>query len=139
MGVERRPGTAAPPEQFPHGPVTEPWPRPVPEADQVATCALCGRPLADDLRDDADWVHWEVTRRRPVEGPEYHDADFCSQGHAAQWLARPLPTTEPTVPARADGWCERLLAVLLWFCLLRALALMGLGAYALVRLLGGWD
>lgn len=107
------------------------------DPEDSATCATCERPVVEVNR-GADWTHLEVIRGDPPEDVQYLDADFCTQAHAAEWLSGPLPTPSPPasveVPRR-----ERLLAWVLAFCALWAVALMVLGAYALVRLLGGWN
>jgi hypothetical protein len=73
---------------------------------------------------------------------EVHLADFCSQEHAAEWLHRPLPAVP--VLLKADlSLRERVLGRVFFtfagFTILCSAALMGLGSYPLVRLLGGWD
>ena len=72
--------------------------------------------------DDLHW--WEV--------------DFCSQAHAADWFARPLPspireTGEPRPRTAADRWAD--LGCLLTFSL--TLALIGLGLWTAGRFLVG--
>ena len=104
--------------------------------EHSALCAVCDRPVAE-VDGGADWLHLEVTRGDPPEDAEYIDADFCTQAHAAEWLSAPLPTPAPTVPVPADRW-DRWFGFVLAFCALWSVGLMLLGAYALVRLLGGW-
>lgn len=74
------------------------------------------------------WVHLEVTRSDEAEGLRFLDADFCTQQHAAQWLARPLPDPAPPV-LHATTWQDRLAAA--WIILLVGLAgvVMGLGVW----------
>ena len=110
---------------------------PLGSAEEAATCAVCGRRIVD-VDGGADWLYLEVTRGELPEAPEYVDASFCTQAHAAEWLSRSLPSPPPSVPMRA-GWRERLFGVAFAFIAVWAVGLMLLGAYALVRLLGGWD
>jgi hypothetical protein len=107
------------------------------DLENSATCPVCDRPIAE-VDGGADWLHLEVTRGDSPGDFEYIDADFCTQAHAAEWLSEPLPTPSPSelVPV---GRRERWLGILLAFCALWAVGLMLLGAYALVRLLGGWN
>ncbi len=107
------------------------------DAGEAAACAVCGRRIVD-VDGGADWLHLEVTRGELPEAPEYVDASFCTQAHAAEWLSRPLPASPPSVPMRADRR-ERLYGVAFSVCAVWAVGLMLLGAHALVRLLGGWD
>jgi hypothetical protein len=104
--------------------------------EDSASCAVCDRRVAE-VDGGADWLHLEITRGDSPDDFEYIDADFCTQAHAAEWLSGPLPTPEPTASVPADRR-ERFFALLLGFCVLWSVGLMGLGAYALVRLLGGW-
>lgn len=71
---------------------------------------------------------------------DWTNPEFCSQAHAAEWLTRPLPPPQP-LQVLPRSWRDRatdgLLLVLVLF--LWVVALMLLGAYAFVRLLGGWD
>ncbi|CAA9254196.1 MAG: hypothetical protein AVDCRST_MAG57-2296 [uncultured Blastococcus sp.] len=107
------------------------------DPEDPATCATCERPVAEVNR-GADWTHLEVTRGDPPADVQYVDADFCSQAHAAEWLSGPLPMPSPPEAVEV-GRRERLFAWVLVVCALSAIALMLLGAYALVRLLGGWS
>jgi hypothetical protein len=106
------------------------------DAGDSATCAVCGRCVAE-VNGGEDWLHLDVTRGNLPEDREYVEANFCTQVHAAEWLSSPLPPPAPAVPIRAS-WRERLFGVALALCALWGLGLMLLGAYALVRLLGGW-
>ena len=106
------------------------------DPEESATCAVCGRRVAE-VGGGEDWLRLEVTRGDLPEDREYVDADFCTQAHAAEWLSRPLPPPAPVVRAR-PGRRERWVGGAFAFCVLWGLGLMLLGAYALVRLLGGW-
>jgi hypothetical protein len=103
--------------------------------EQSVNCAVCGRPV-DEVDGGADQLHLEVTRADPAE---FFYATFCTQAHAADWLSRPLPAPAPPAQAVKGLGLEPLYATLFVFSAIWALGLMGLGAYALVRLLGGWD
>lgn len=63
--------------------------------DELESCTYCGATVPDD-----GWVGLEV--QRPVDVPgrddrwvDYDGGTFCSQDHAALWLARPLPPPQP--------------------------------------------
>lgn len=103
-----------------------------------APCALCGRPCAE-VNNGADWLNVEVTRSDGHGGFDYLYEDFCTQEHAAQWLARPLPAPVPADMSPHSSWKDRLISVFIVVALGWGAALMLLGSYALVRLLGGWD
>ncbi|WP_159798479.1 hypothetical protein [Puerhibacterium puerhi] len=65
------------------------------EDDETARCDWCGIAVPDD-----GWVGLEVQRPVDVPGREdgwvdYAGGFFCSQEHAALWLAKPLPPPEP--------------------------------------------
>jgi hypothetical protein len=107
------------------------------DAEDRATCAVCHRPVAE-VNGGADRLHLEVARGDLPEGPEYVDADMCTEAHAAEWLSEPSPTPAPPVPVQT-GARDRLLGCVLALCALWSVALMVRGAYGLVRLLGGWD
>lgn len=107
------------------------------DPEHPVLCAVCDRPVAEVVG-GADWLHLEVTRGDPPEDAEYIDADFCTQAHAAEWLSEPLPSPALQVRGEASRW-DRLVGLVFAFCALGAVGLMALGAYALVRLLGGWD
>jgi hypothetical protein len=107
------------------------------DGGDAAACALCGRRI-DEVDGGAGWMHLEITRRDPPEDFEYLDADLCTQAHAAEWLSRPLPPPPPPISPRVDRR-ERLLEVGFILLAVWSLSLMLLGAYALVRLSGGWD
>ncbi|MGY2067841.1 hypothetical protein [Blastococcus sp. SYSU DS0619] len=98
---------------------------PVDPAD-AAACEMCGSPWADVDGGDT-WLHLEVTRHDQGGGLDFLDADFCSQEHAARWLARPLPRPQPWA-ADPPAWRDRLAATGagLAFGLLVALTMLGL-------------
>ncbi|MCF6745754.1 hypothetical protein E9529_16020 [Blastococcus sp. KM273128] len=100
---------------------------PDPADASASACAVCGRPWPDE-DDGRGWVHLEVTRSDEAEGLRFLDADFCTQQHAAQWLARPLPDPASAAPSAAT-WGDRLAAA--WVVLLVVLtaALTGLGLW----------
>ena len=101
-----------------------------------APCALCGRRLAD-VDGGVDVTYLEIWHGEPRD---WFDEAFCTQQHAAEWLSRPLPTPDVPEPiAASSGWRDRLVTVAFAVSLLWGLGLMLLGAYAAVRLLGGWD
>lgn len=103
----------------------------------VTTCDLCG--LEWQQGDSpGEWLGLEVTRSDGASDVDWINADFCSQTHAAEWLTRPLPPPEP-LRVLPRTWRDRLTDTLLFVLFLSAVALMMLGTYALVRLLGGWD
>jgi len=68
-----------------------------PETTDVLACALCGQACAD-VDGGRGWFHLEVTRVEPVDDVHWWEVDFCSQAHAAEWFAQPLPS-----PIRAGG------------------------------------
>jgi hypothetical protein len=108
-------------------------------AEDTFTCDLCGM-VVRDVNSGKDGLSLEVERWPEGGNPDYVHAMFCTQAHAAEWLTRPLPEPEPepsTAVAVDRG--ERTFWAGFIFCLAWAVALMALGAYALVRLLGGWD
>ena len=63
----------------------------------VLPCASFGR-ACTGVDEGRGWFHLEITREEPVDDLHWWEVDFCSQAHAADWLARPLPS-----PLRADG------------------------------------
>ncbi len=100
----------------------------------VLTCALCGQRCLDVDR-GRGWFHLEVTREEPVDDLHWWEVDFCSQAHAAEWFARPLPSPvradgQPPGRTAADRWAEAgcfALAALV-------VVLIGLGAWTAGRL-----
>ncbi len=111
------------------------------ESDELTgpdLCAFCGRRWPS-VNGGADWLNIEVTRSDGHGGFDYLYEDFCNQEHAAQWMARPLPAPVPADMSSHSTWKDRLLSVFVVVAFLWGAALMVLGAYALVRLLGGWD
>ena len=104
-------------------------------AAELVRCDLCGRPVLE-VEEGRRSLFLEVTQEEPwrlVNGA------FCTQAHAAEWLARPLPEEPPRVAVPSLTPRERLYSVALGLGVVWTLGLAGLGAYALVRLLGGWD
>ena len=75
---------------------------PIPADADAAPCALCGRPWTE-VDGGRRWLHLEVTRDDGGGVPDFVDADFCSQEHAAEWLDRPLPEPQPSTPFRMSG------------------------------------
>ncbi len=49
------------------------------------------RSPVDQVDGGREWIHLDVTRADGAEGYDSLWADFCTQAHAAEWLARPLP------------------------------------------------
>lgn len=101
-------------------------------------CGFCKRriPLVNG---GAEWLYIEVTRNDGHGGIDTIDEEFCSQQHAADWLAQPLPAPVPADMSSHSTWKDRLISVFIVVSFGWGLALMLLGSYALVRLLGGWD
>lgn len=60
----------------------------------ASLCALCGQRWSD-VDGGAGWLNLEVTRSDGRDTLDSFDEDFCSQAHAAEWLAQPLPPVEP--------------------------------------------
>lgn len=56
-------------------------------------CPICQRLWTE--QDQADWIFLEITRYSPDGRPGWDTEGFCSQSHAAEWLARALPPFEP--------------------------------------------
>ncbi|MGY1723449.1 hypothetical protein [Blastococcus sp. SYSU DS0533] len=104
-----------------------------PDPADTAACATCGRPWAD-VDGGRGWLHLEVTRSDDVDGLRFLDADFCTQQHAAQWLARPLPDPVPTAPP-ATTWDDRLATAWVTLLVLLVAALTGLGVWTAGRFL----
>ncbi|NEK94203.1 hypothetical protein GCU67_08450 [Modestobacter muralis] len=104
--------------------------------EESAPCGLCGRRLID-VGGGADATFLEVTHGEPSV---YVEEVFCTQQHAAEWLSRPLPARATPEPVETSSrWRDRLVAVTFAFSVLWGLGLMLLGAWAAVRLLGGWN
>jgi hypothetical protein len=62
-------------------------------------CGFCGAPLPQD-----DWIGLEISREGLLATGERTDVEslnavFCSQDHAAAFLAQPLPPLRPRPPA----------------------------------------
>jgi hypothetical protein len=99
-------------------------------------CALCERRLDDDVGEA--WLSLEVYRAED----DYFNVSFCRQEHAAEWLTKPLPPVEPATQDPDSPWApwwERLGCALALLLAASAAGLAVLGAYTLVRMLGGWD
>lgn len=103
----------------------------------VTMCDLCGREWHQG-DPSGEWLSIEIVRGDATTDTDWINADFCSQEHASEWLKQPLPPMEPMV-VEPTTWKDRLMSGFLLLLLLWALALMLLGSYAFVRLLGGWD
>lgn len=106
-----------------------------PETTDVLTCALRGQACLG-VDGGRGWLHLEVTREEPVDDLHWWEVDFCSQAHAAEWLARPLPS-----PIRPDGQQPARTAGDRWAdagCLagfIGLVVLLALGTWTAVRLL----
>jgi hypothetical protein len=99
-------------------------------------CTLCGRRLAE-VAGGADATYLEVQHGEPSV---WFDEVFCTQQHAAEWLSQPLPARAVHQASEvSSSWRDRLVGVAFAISALWGLGLMLLGAYAAVRLLGGWD
>ena len=61
-----------------------------PEDDR---CPVCGQLWTEP--DQPSWFFVEVTRYSSDGRPGWTSEGFCSQAHAAQWLAASLPPFEP--------------------------------------------
>ena len=92
----------------------------------ASDCAVCGQPWTE-VDGGRTWLHLEVTRSDELHRPDFLDADFCSQEHAAEWLRRPLPTPA-SAPLRTVTTRDRLvdIGLALRVALVVALALLGL-------------
>ncbi len=78
-----------------------------PESTPVLTCSLCGQPCLE-VDGGRGWLHLEVTREERVGGEHWWEVDFCSQEHAAEWFARPLPPPAGAVEPPAGTVGDRL-------------------------------
>jgi hypothetical protein len=105
----------------------------LPDRADASACATCGRPWTD-VDGGRSWVHLEVTRQDEGDELRFVDADFCSQQHAAQWLARPLPDPAPPAP-HPMTWQDRLAVAGVVLLLLLVAALTGLGVWTAGRFL----
>jgi len=63
-----------------------------PEQEHVR-CPVCAQLWTEE--DQSTWVFLEVTRYTSDARPGWTHEGFCSQAHAADWLAQPLPPFEP--------------------------------------------
>lgn len=96
------------------------------DPEDAAPCATCDHRWTD-VDGGSGWLHLEVTRHGPDGGFDFHDAEFCSQQHAVEWLRRPLPEPMHEAPYQEtlrDRLAET--AVALFFGLVVALAALGL-------------
>ncbi|WP_454778056.1 hypothetical protein [Georgenia muralis] len=78
--------------------------------DERALCRYCKAPVPEN-----EWFGLEVTR--PVKMPDgstsevdvdFLDAVFCSQEHAALWLAAPIPPTVVPQVTVFPRWTRKL-------------------------------
>jgi hypothetical protein len=106
------------------------------EAVGALTCELCGSPCTD-VEGGRDWTHLEVTREQLFEGGHWLSADFCSQAHAAEWLARPLPEQTPPGEPVPVTWEDRLATAAALSVLLGIAGLFGLGLWTALRFVVG--
>lgn len=101
------------------------------EARPAETCAWCRTVLIED-----QWLALEV--QRPVEVPDhgelvaYEFATFCTQEHAALWLAQPLsPPEPPTIVDDTSGsvwfWTGA------WSFVIAAAGLASVGVWTIVQ------
>jgi hypothetical protein len=61
--------------------------------EEYERCPVCG--LLFSEQDRATWLFLEVTRYTTDGRPGWTSGSFCSQTHAAEWLAQSLPPYEP--------------------------------------------
>ncbi len=107
-------------------------------AGEATVCAVCGRVWREEDKDRELWLGVEVTRTDETMQSDWLYGDFCSQDHASRWFTRPLPPIKPVDDAPVPRTLkDRLVGLLVGLLFVWALALMLLGSYALVRLLGG--
>ncbi|WP_203653120.1 hypothetical protein [Demequina activiva] len=94
-------------------------------------CELCGADASG-----SEWVALEVTRAmRTMDGDEdlaFVDANFCSQEHAARWLARPLPEPE-ALPEYVPSWRDRWVDLGLGAAFVVVIGLASVGLVAIAR------
>lgn len=76
-----------------------------------------------------------------VDDWQWHDVIFCSQDHAARWLAVPLPIPEPRAAASEvePNWGDRIGWVLMFGGVLVVLGLAVIGGFAVVRCILAMD
>ncbi len=94
-------------------------------------CPVCQRLWTKE--DQAAWIFVEVTRYTTDGRPGWTAEGFCSQAHAAAWLAESLPPFDP-VTYSPRSLRDRVgdLALLLLFAVPALLACIGVVA------IGGW-
>lgn len=103
--------------------------------EEPSPCDYCGAPIP------RDWFGLEVQQPRPrlpesdVDDWQWLDVIFCSQDHAARWLAVPLPTPEPTAGRKVvnPSWAERVEWALIAGAVLAVLGLAVIGGFAVAR------
>lgn len=99
------------------------------------SCDLCGAHVSGD-----EWVGLEVTRAtRALDGRDelsFVGGDFCSQDHAAQWLAQPLPEPDP-LPEHVQSWRDRWGDVGLGAAVVAVIGLASVGILAIARWVWG--
>ena len=108
---------------------------------EPAPCGYCGAPVP------RKWFGLEVQQPRPrvpgshLDDWQWHDVIFCSQDHAARWLAVPLPTPEPRVVALkvASNWGERVEWALIFGAVFVVVGLAVIGGFAVVRYILSMD
>ena len=97
------------------------------EDEYADRCARCGRKDVDER-----WLWFEVSRLEPDDTFAETDLSFCSQAHAAEYLAAseiPWPAADETDP---DGGARVIRADLFMFgCGLTAIVLSVIGIVAL--------
>jgi hypothetical protein len=106
----------------------------VPETDDW-TCDLCGR-AAPPPHEGGVGVTLELSGR--VHDGEWGDwfVGFCSQEHAAEWLARPLPPPEGAGgPTPSTTWGDRAASAGCALVLLVVVAVLVVGTWTTVRFL----
>ena len=108
----------------------------MPETDDQWTCDLCGRVTASPYAGGTG-LSLEVNGRGADGEPGDWYVGFCSQEHAAEWLARPLPPAPGTdgTPAPPTTWGERAALTGCALVGLCVLALLLVGAWTVVRFL----
>jgi hypothetical protein len=75
----------------------------------ASLCAFCRRRWSE-VNDGSDWLNVEITGSDGRDGLDFIAEDFCSQGHAAQWLSRPLPPVAAPYDPPPRSWKDRLVA-----------------------------
>jgi hypothetical protein len=62
-------------------------------AEEYIRCPVCDLLVQEAERET--WLFVEITRYTSAGLPGWTYRGFCSQAHASQWLAQPLPVFEP--------------------------------------------